>query len=52
MKETFDARVIEHFNNYPLKTQKYADFLLFKRAFDLLIIKNILLKQVYVNLLV
>ena len=29
------ARVIEHFNNYPLKTQKYADFLLFKRAFDL-----------------
>lgn len=29
------ACVIEHFNNYPLKTQKYADFLLFKRAFDL-----------------
>lgn len=29
------ARVIEHFNIYPLKTQKYADFLLFKRAFDL-----------------
>lgn len=29
------ACVNEHFNNYPLKTQKYADFLLFKRAFDL-----------------
>jgi hypothetical protein len=27
--------VIEHFNNYPLRTQKYADFLLFKKAFDL-----------------
>jgi len=29
------ACVIEHFNNYPLKTQKYADFLLFKQAFDI-----------------
>lgn len=28
--------VIEHFNNYPLITQKYADFLLFKRAYDLI----------------
>lgn len=27
------ACIIEHFNNYPLKTQKYADFLLFKKAF-------------------
>jgi len=25
---------MEHFNNYPLKTQKYADFLLFKKAFE------------------
>lgn len=32
------ACIIEHFNNYPLKTQKYADFLLFKKAFD--IVKN------------
>lgn len=29
------ACIIEHFNNYPLKTQKYADFLLFKKAFDI-----------------
>lgn len=27
--------VIEHFNKYPLKTQKYADFILFKKAFDI-----------------
>lgn len=27
------ACVLEHFNNYPLKTQKCADFLLFKKAF-------------------
>ncbi len=26
--------IIEHFDNYPLKTQKYADFLLFKKAFE------------------
>lgn len=25
--------IIEHFNNYPLKTQKHGDFLLFKKAF-------------------
>jgi len=29
------ACVIEHFNNYPLKTKKYADFFLFKLAFDI-----------------
>jgi LAGLIDADG endonuclease len=23
--------IIDHFNLYPLKTQKYADFLLFKK---------------------
>jgi len=28
--------VIEHFNNYRLNTQKYADFLLFKKAYDLI----------------
>lgn len=32
------ACVIKHFDNYSLKTKKYADFLLFKRAFDL--VKN------------
>jgi hypothetical protein len=29
------ACIIEHFNNFPLKTQKYADFLLFKAIFDI-----------------
>lgn len=28
--------IIEHFNLYPLKTQKYADFLLFKQSFDII----------------
>nr|YP_010170355.1 LAGLIDADG homing endonuclease [Phanerochaete carnosa]QRZ60336.1 LAGLIDADG homing endonuclease [Phanerochaete carnosa] len=29
--------IIEHFKQYPLKTQKYADFLLFKKAFEIII---------------
>lgn len=29
------ACIVEHFNNYPLKTQKYADYLLFKKAFNI-----------------
>lgn len=32
--------IIEHFNSYPLKTQKHADFLLFKKAFDIINVKN------------
>ena len=28
--------IIEHFKLYPLKTQKYADYLLFKKALDIL----------------
>jgi len=28
--------VIEHFNNYRLNTEKYADFLLFKKAYDII----------------
>jgi hypothetical protein len=32
--------IIDHFNLYPLKTQKYADFLLFKKAFDIIIEKK------------
>ncbi len=28
--------VIEHFNNYWLNSQKYADFLLFKKAYDII----------------
>ncbi len=28
--------IIDHFKLYPLITQKYADFLLFKKAFDII----------------
>ena len=28
--------IIDHFNSYPLKTQKHADFLLFKKAFNII----------------
>lgn len=28
--------IFEHFNNYPLKTQKHADYLLFKKAFNII----------------
>nr|YP_009663664.1 hypothetical protein [Dactylella tenuis]QCW06802.1 hypothetical protein [Dactylella tenuis] len=35
IKLTDLACIINHFDNYPLKTQKHADFLLFKLAFDL-----------------
>jgi len=28
--------IIEHFTKYPLKTKKYADFILFTKAFDIL----------------
>lgn len=37
--------IIEHFNQYPLKTQKYADFLLFKKAFDIIINQGHLTKE-------
>jgi len=30
------VNIIEHFKIYPLKTQKYADFLLFKKGFDII----------------
>ena len=33
-------RVIEHFNKYPLRTQKQIDFLLFTKAYDLIINKS------------
>ena len=39
------ACIIKHFNNYPLKTKKYADFLLFKKAFDIIKIKEHLTKE-------
>lgn len=36
-------RVIEQFNLYPLRTQKHSDFLLFKKAYDLIANKEHLL---------
>ena len=36
--------IIEHFTNYPLKTQKHADYLLFKKAFDIISNKEHLTK--------
>ena len=36
-------RVIEHFNLYPLRTQKHSDFILFKKAYDLIANKEHLL---------
>nr|YP_009262082.1 LAGLIDADG endonuclease [Chrysoporthe deuterocubensis]AMX22157.1 LAGLIDADG endonuclease [Chrysoporthe deuterocubensis] len=45
------ACIIEHFNNYPLKTQKYADFLLFKQAFDVIYSKEHLTKDGLIKLI-
>ena len=28
--------IFDHFNNYPLKTQKHVDYLLFKKAFNII----------------
>lgn len=33
-------KIIEHFNTYPLKTKKHNDFLLFKKAYDLILNKE------------
>ena len=37
--------IIEHFNSYPLKTQKYVDFLLFQKAFNIIRNKKHLTKE-------
>ena len=36
-------RVMEHFNSYPLRSQKHSDFILFKKAYDLIANKEHLL---------
>ena len=36
-------RVIKHFNLYPLRTKKHSDFLLFKKAYDIIFNKEHLL---------
>jgi hypothetical protein len=36
-------KVINHFNLYPLRTKKHSDFLLFKKAYDLIAKKEHLL---------
>lgn len=45
------VRVIEHLNKYPLKTQKWADFMLFNKAFYLVNGKKHVTNPVYVSLL-
>ena len=37
--------IINHFDNYPLITQKFADYQLFKQAYDVIINKNHLTKE-------
>lgn len=39
------AVIIKHFNNYPLKTKKYGDFLLFEQAFFIIDIKEHLTRE-------
>jgi hypothetical protein len=38
-------KIIDHFDKYPLKTQKYSDFLLFKKAYGLILNKEHLTEQ-------
>lgn len=45
------ACVIEHFKNYPLKTQKHADFLLFIKAFEVINNKQHLTEKGLINLI-
>lgn len=45
------ACIIEHFDNYPLNTQKYADFLLFKKAFYIVNMKEHLTLSGFTKLL-
>jgi hypothetical protein len=37
--------IINHFDKYPLKTKKYADYALFKLAYDLIINKSHLTQE-------
>ena len=39
------SAIINHFDNYPLITQKFADYQLFKQAYDVIINKNHLTKE-------
>lgn len=34
------AKIINHFNSYPLKTQKLADYILFKEAYNMILNKE------------
>lgn len=45
------ALIIEHFDNYPLLTQKQADYLLFKQVFNLVSSKEHLTKEGFNQLL-
>jgi LAGLIDADG endonuclease len=39
------AKVIDHFYNYPLITKKYADYILFRKAYYILLNKEHLIKD-------
>jgi len=39
------AKIIEHFENYPLLTQKWGDFMLFKKAYEIMLNKEHLNKE-------
>ena len=39
------AQIIKHFKDYPLKSQKCADFLLFEKAYSLILLKRHLEKS-------
>ena len=44
-------KIIEHFDNYPLSTQKYGDYLLFREAVKLMLRKEHLSKQGFEKIL-
>lgn len=46
--EQINDRVIPHFDNYPLITQKHSDYLLFKEAINLINSKKNMDKEVFI----
>lgn len=47
-----NERVIPHFDNYPLITQKYSDYILFKEGINLINSKKNIDKEVFINKIV
>ena len=44
------ASIINHFDNYPLITKKSSDYILFKKAYSIMLHKKHLTEEGYVNL--